>query len=187
MCGQMHGQTPTFFCGPSGVQAEGEDAGSKTTSSKRAVGGGEGDQRGGWDRNTSLRAPCLCPATPASRSALLCLWLWDLLPQVQIQLTGQLPWGTTNLGRVSGSLFQAPGAFHAPRWPGAAPHQAVGSLRAGMGFILGGIHPWLSSTASTGLHTWWVSLQVFFLNEPSIRSSPGCSPWVRYLVPSSRI
>ena len=85
-------------------------------------------------------------------------WLWDLLPQVQIQLTGQLPWGTTNLGRASGSLLQAPGAFHVPRWPGAAPHQAVGSSRAGMGFILGGIHPWLSSTASTGLHTWWASL-----------------------------
>lgn len=44
-----------------------------------------------------------------------------------------------------------------------------------------GIHPWLSSTASTGLHTWWVSLQVFFLNEPR------CSPWVRCLAPSSRI
>lgn len=104
---------------------------------QRELSGAGREARGVAGAGMPLSGPRACPAAPASRSALLWLWLWDLLPQVQIRLTGQLPWGTTNLGRVSGSLFQAPGAFHAPRWPGAAPHQTVGSLRAGMGFIPG--------------------------------------------------
>ena len=68
---------------------------------------------------------------------------WDLLSQVQIQLTGQLPWGASNLSRVSGSPPQAPGAFSSPHWPGPLPHEAVGFSRQG----LGGIHPWGPSSA----------------------------------------
>lgn len=61
MCGQVCGQTPTF-CGSSKMQAEGEDAGSNSISSKRAVRDKEGDQKGGWDRSASLGAPGCCPA-----------------------------------------------------------------------------------------------------------------------------
>lgn len=81
VCGQVCGQTPTFFCGSLRMQAEGEGAESNSISSKRAVGDIEGDQKGGWDRNASPGAPGCCPAIPIAGVPFAGFELWDLLPK----------------------------------------------------------------------------------------------------------
>ena len=66
--------------------------------------GTEGDQKGGWDRNAS-RGTGLLSCHPHSWSALLWLCALGSTAQVQVQLTVQLLWGTSSLGRVSRSLL----------------------------------------------------------------------------------
>ena len=80
VCGQVCGQTPTF-CGSSKMQAEGEDAGSDSISSKRAVRDREGDQKGGWDRSASLGAPGCSPAVLIAGGPFSGCELWALLPK----------------------------------------------------------------------------------------------------------
>lgn len=174
----MDRERPTF-CGTSSMQAKGEDTGSENTSSKRSV--REGGQRSGWDHNASLMAPGLCPTHPLARAPLS--GFLDSLPHVQTQLPGHLPWGTSSLGRASKCLLRAPGASSAPHTGlGLLPHRAVGSSRQG----LDGGHPWVPGTARhRAVHL--AGITMCFLNEPSVRSSPGCSPWVRYSAPSSKI
>ena len=163
VCGQMRGQTPTFFCGPSSVQAEGEDAGSKNTSSERAVGGGEGDQRGGWDRNTSLRALCLCPAIPASRSALL--WLLALGSSAPSPNPAHRPAPVGNHQPGQSKWVPITGSWSLPRTT-----LAWGCSPPGCGLLEGwdGIHPgWDSSLViqhcqHRAAHLVGVTVGVFF-------------------------
>lgn len=126
-------------------------------------------------------APGLCPTSPLA-GALLSGFL-DSLPHVQIQLPDYLPWGTSSLGRASRCLLRAPGASSAPQAGlRLLPHWAVGSSRQG----LDGAHPQVPSAGQHGaVHLAGVTM--CFLNEPSVRSSPGRSPWVRYSAPSSKI
>ena len=184
MCGQVCGQTPTFFCGSSRMQAEGEGAESNSISSKRAVGDIEGDQKGGWDRNASVGAPGCCPAIPIAGVPFAGFLSFGIFCPSPSPAHSPAPVGDLQ----SRSLLYGPGAFlpHTRlAWNNSSPGCG---LQGWDGICPGRIHPWVSSTAQQKA-TYLVGITVgfFLLSEPNLRSSPGCSPWVRYSLPSSKI